>query len=80
MLCSGTVADDVHFQSYLLEGVVRWNEDRAAAAVSSTDDVGDIRSNNDVLKAAVNQLSSRLHGMNIDGGFRPVSAYTQVGV
>ena len=76
VLRSGTVANDVHFQAYLLEGIVRWNEDRAVAAVSSTDGVGDSRSYNDVLKAAANQLSSRLLGRNIDSGFRPANAYT----
>ncbi|CAH3172185.1 unnamed protein product, partial [Porites evermanni] len=29
----GTIANDVHFQCYLLEGIVRWNEDRALAAM-----------------------------------------------
>ncbi|XP_063078737.1 uncharacterized protein LOC134468795 [Engraulis encrasicolus] len=29
----GTSASDVHFQMYLLEGLVRWNENRARAAV-----------------------------------------------
>ena len=32
---TGTSANEEHFQAYLLEGVHRWNCDRAAAAVLS---------------------------------------------
>ena len=31
----GTSASDVHYQAYLLEGIVRWNSSRATAAVDS---------------------------------------------
>lgn len=31
----GTSASDVHYQAYLLEGLVRWNSSRAAAAVDT---------------------------------------------
>ena len=31
----GTTANDVHFQSYLIEGIARWNQDRALAAIDT---------------------------------------------
>lgn len=35
-LLVGTSASDMHFQAYLLQGLSRWNADRAAAAVTSS--------------------------------------------
>ncbi len=29
---AGTTANDIHFQAYLMNGLVRWNADRAADA------------------------------------------------
>ena len=31
----GTSASDLHYQAYLMEGLARWNQDRATAAVNS---------------------------------------------
>ena len=33
LFISGTSASDVHFQAYLLDGLMRWNADRASAGV-----------------------------------------------
>ena len=73
-LCTGTAANDVHFQAYLLEGVMRWNDDRAVAAVSS--DGTTSRCYSGSLRAAVNQLSDRILGEKLDSGFHPAKAYT----
>ena len=35
----GTSASDLHYQAYLLEGLTRWNQSRAAAAVDTSSDV-----------------------------------------
>jgi len=66
-------ANDVHFQAYLLEGIVRWNADREeAAARRSTDDS---RSFSDQLKAATCQLTRKVLGQSrVD--FQPAKAYT----
>ena len=69
------MANDVHFQAYLLEGVSRWNEDRAAAAAAISLHTT-TRTYSDVLRAAVNQLSDQLLGEQIDSGFRPAKLYT----
>ena len=45
----------MHFQAYLLDGLMRWNADRALAAVSSTGS----------LITAVNQLSTDVLGKPI---------------
>jgi hypothetical protein len=67
-------ANDVHFQAYLLEGVVRWNDDRMSAAVAGSK--GDSRSYNDSLKMAVAKLHEKVYGQHQD--FRPPSKYTGI--
>jgi len=74
VLCSGTLANDVHFQAYLMEGIARWNDDRARAAVSSG--TTDFRHFADTLRAATNQLSGQILGDPVDSGFRPANLYT----
>lgn len=32
----GTAANDIHFQAFLIEGIVRWNSARAEAATDSS--------------------------------------------
>jgi len=73
-LCSGTVANDIHYQAYLLEGIMRWNEDRAVAATS--DGGSDQHTYSDALQAAVNQLSAKVHGHETISGFRPAKLHT----
>ena len=73
-LCSGTLANDVHFQAYLMEGIARWNDDRAKAAVSSS--TTDFRHFSDPLRTAANQLSGQTLGDPVDSGFYPANLYT----
>ena len=40
LIFTGTSANDVHFQSYLLEEIVRWNDERATAALSTSSSDG----------------------------------------
>jgi len=56
---------------------MRWNEDRAAAAVSSPSAPDtDYRCYSDLLRAAVIQLSNDVLGDSLDSGFRPPKPYT----
>ena len=56
---TGTTANDVHYQAYLLEGIVRWNEDREVAALE-----GGVPSHtyNSALCHEVNRLSNMQYG------------------
>jgi len=74
VMCSGTLANDVHFQAYLMEGIARWNADHARAAASSS--TTDFRHFSDTLRAAANQLSGQILGDPVDSGFRPAKLYT----
>jgi len=74
VLCSGTLANDVHFQAYLMERIARWNDDRARAAVSSS--ITDFRHFSDTLRAAANQLNGQILGDAVDSGFCPANLYT----
>ncbi|XP_016305120.1 uncharacterized protein LOC107660364 [Sinocyclocheilus anshuiensis] len=58
----GTLASDTFFQAYLLDGLARWNEDRAVAA---TTDEQQPHSYNHLLRHAVNTLAEELMGMKI---------------
>ena len=35
-ILSGTTSSDAHFQAYLMDGLSRWNEDRARQSAGST--------------------------------------------
>ncbi|KAI4819904.1 hypothetical protein KUCAC02_027906 [Chaenocephalus aceratus] len=52
----GTQASAKHFQAFLIDGLVRWNEDRAAAA---SGEVEPLRSYSGHLKHVLNQKSQR---------------------
>ncbi|OWF35733.1 hypothetical protein KP79_PYT26070 [Mizuhopecten yessoensis] len=54
----GTSASDLHFQAYLLEGLVRWNEDRANAALDVTASKQELRSYSGPLRHATPQTDS----------------------
>ncbi len=58
---TGTLASDT-FQAYLLDGLARWNEDRAVAA---TTDEPQSHSYNHLLRHNVNTLAEVLMGMKI---------------
>ncbi|KAG7500103.1 hypothetical protein JOB18_008713 [Solea senegalensis] len=66
----GTSASDVHFQVYLLEGLVRWNEDRGRAAVEGGQRSA-LRCYRAQLQHAFNQLAQEVKGL------KPVDDYTQ---
>ena len=51
------IANDVHFQCYLLEGIVRWNEDRASAAMIGGGEKSTTSSYSSSLKYEINRLT-----------------------
>jgi len=59
---TGTLASDTFFQAYLLDGLARWNEDRAVAA---TTDEQQPHSYNHLLRHAVNTLAEEVMGKKI---------------
>ncbi len=73
----GTQANDLHFQAYLLEGLMRWNEDRATDALASSSRVeARDRSFSGSLKQAVNELHQKVFGSVLDKNLRSPRLYT----
>ncbi|XP_035390281.1 uncharacterized protein LOC118242582 [Electrophorus electricus] len=70
----GTSASALHFQAYLLEGMVRWNEDRAAAAVEGSDPTQVCYSGQ--LQHCANQLSQQLLGLQLAEDYTRPGEYT----
>ena len=64
----------MHFQAYLLDGLMRWNADRALAAVSSTGSGQESYSG--LLITAVNQLSTDVLGKPIKSHVQNVGVHT----
>ena len=70
----GTSASDIHFQAYLLDGLMRWNSDRASAAVSITE-LGP-ESYSGLLIHAVNELSEDVLGKKVKPNVQNIGIYT----
>nr|KAG5691802.1 hypothetical protein BaRGS_003198 [Batillaria attramentaria] len=67
-------AKDAHYQAFLLEGVARWNHDRAAALGSNGP--SDPRCYSGQLRFSVNQLADRVLGKIISPGYAKPRKYT----
>ena len=61
---AGTTANDLHFQAYLMDGLVRWNADRTSDATLTEGPNHRVYSG--YLKYAVDQLGQRVLGKRID--------------
>lgn len=74
----GTSASAVNFQAYLIEGVVRWNQARAEAAISSdgSSSTQSLRTFDLRLQEKVNRLSNSIHGRAFFPLYSPPAAYT----
>lgn len=72
---TGNSANSLNFQIYLLEGLFRWNKDRAAAALAVGDD-SRLRTYSGELVYAVNTNYTALFGVPLIPGFSPPAAYT----
>ena len=70
----GTSASDIHFQAYLLDGLMRWNSDHASAAVSCTE-LGP-ESYSGLLIHAVNELSEDVLGKKVKPNVQNIGIYT----
>lgn len=76
----GTSASAKHFQAFLVDGLVRWNEDRAAAAAApptaAEGQGAPLRSYSGLLKHVLNQKSLRVHGSPLARDFTQPAEYT----
>ncbi|KAJ8007961.1 hypothetical protein DPEC_G00099780 [Dallia pectoralis] len=71
----GTSASAEHFQAYLLEGLTRWNEDRAEAAALG-DRQQSLHSYDGVAQYAINKLSQELMGCSLVTDYTKPAKYT----
>ncbi|KAK7944624.1 hypothetical protein WMY93_000352 [Mugilogobius chulae] len=69
----GTSASDAHFQAYLLEGLMRWNEDRMDEAVKAG---STLWTYNSAQREALDRLSRKILGKSLVDNYRPPGAYT----
>ncbi|XP_052441053.1 uncharacterized protein LOC127979559 [Carassius gibelio] len=70
----GNSANSLNFQIYLLEGLLRWNQDRAEAAVA--DGGSTLRSYTGELFYSVNENYNKLYGRKLVPSFTPPAVYT----
>ncbi|CAM4568632.1 unnamed protein product [Leuciscus chuanchicus] len=68
-----TSASDAHFQAYLLEGLMRWNQDRMDEAVRGKTD---LRTYSSAEREAMDRLSRKVLKMSLDERYQPPGAYT----
>ena len=68
---TGTSANDLHFQAFLIEGIFRWNQDREAAVTST-----DLPSYDTSLLHSVNRLSAAVLGEPLFPAFKVPRKYT----
>ncbi|MEQ2200934.1 hypothetical protein XENOCAPTIV_005092 [Xenoophorus captivus] len=72
----GTSASPGNFQAFLVDGVVRWNEDCAAAPADAAETRTSMHSYSGHLKHALNQKSQRVLGHQMVEDFTKPAAYT----
>ncbi|XP_071827724.1 uncharacterized protein [Apostichopus japonicus] len=70
----GTTANAMHFQAYLLEGIVRWNEDRAFSALQSSG--ARTHCYNSELRHEVNRVNKIVYGTTFDQIYQDPARYT----
>lgn len=73
-LFPGNSANSLNFQIYLLEGLLRWNQDRAAAAVAGGGST--LRTYTGELVYSVNENYNKLYGRKLVPSFTPSAVYT----
>lgn len=72
----GSSASAINFQAYLLEGIVRWNQARAEAAIDISNSEHSLRTFDIRLQERVNRLSQSIHGREVIPLYRPPASYT----
>ena len=73
-----TRANDVHFQCYLVEGLARWNDNRALQALQK-DAPSSLMSHNTAMKAAYQELALELFQQPLHPEGRKVASYIGIG-
>lgn len=74
LVFQGNSANLLNYQIYLLEGLSRWNQDRAAAAVTS--EPSTLRTYTGELVHCVNRNYEKVFGRKLVPGFSPPAEYT----
>ena len=77
IVISGTLASDVNFQVYLLDGIHRWNENRSREAVEGQRCKGAL-SYDGVLRHSVNALTQELFNKQLCRDFKLPAKYTGI--
>ena len=72
----GTIANDAHFQCYLLEGIVHWDEDRALVAMTDGGGNSSRSSYSSSLKYEINRLTKMVYGEEQQKNFDHPGKYT----
>lgn len=73
----GTTANAVNFQAYLIEGIVRWNQDRAEAAIEKSSNSNEnLRTFDLRLQEKIKCLSLSIYGKDFLPYYRPPAVYT----
>ena len=75
-MSTGTSANDLHFQAFLVEGLVRWNRDRELAAITSTHSAPGCYDSE--LSSAVNHLSEQVLGRKQNLTVKNPNKYTGI--
>ena len=70
----GSTANDMTFQVYLLEGMVRWNQDRGVQAVKGQPPAE--RTYNSALQHEVTRLTNLIHGETLLSNYHVPRTYT----
>ena len=70
---TGTSASAAHFQAYLLEGLMRWNQDRMEQAVTGR---SELRTYCSAEREAMARLSRKVLNTCLDEQYQPPAAYT----
>ena len=70
------MASDLHFQMYLLDGLARWNEDRAAAVRQTTGSSTPQLGYSALMKTALNTLGQKVVKHDIIGSVPAPMKYT----
>lgn len=75
LIMIGTLAKDINFQVFLLDGLFRWNSDRESSAVVNVQ-MESPMTYSGPLKNAVNKLAQEVWGRDIFSGYKPPGKYT----
>lgn len=70
---AGTSASAAHFQAYLLEGLMRWNQNRMEEVVGGA---ANLRIYGSVKREALDRLSRKVLKAPLDERYQPHGAYT----